>query len=304
MAATIEQPVVTRPRRVVEISPNTDLHFYPPEGGSRDSVAVLTLRNISDGFTLFKIKTTAPKRYCVRPNCGRIATGDTATVQVLLQPPFPPTLGENEKPHKFLVQTMPIPADADATTPAQALWKSLERRDNIVEQRLKCHWYFDLPPKSAVTADLQPEFTAVASDPTVAAPVASPAPTASPAAAVTTVSPIAAAAIAKSVAPAAPAAAPAASPTPAVKVSNSSPPARPASPPKQSPAAVAASPASKPETSSQLRRRIKPDSSAGAVATAGSATATKPAPTATAEHQPILIIIVFLLGVLFGKFVL
>jgi len=34
---------------------------------------VLTLKNPSDKKVAFKIKTTAPKRYCVRPNCGELA---------------------------------------------------------------------------------------------------------------------------------------------------------------------------------------------------------------------------------------
>lgn len=29
----------------------------------------------------FKVKTTAPKQYCVRPNSGRIEPGETVSVQ-------------------------------------------------------------------------------------------------------------------------------------------------------------------------------------------------------------------------------
>lgn len=32
----------------------------------------MTLKNPTDKKILFKIKTTAPKKYCVRPNCGAI----------------------------------------------------------------------------------------------------------------------------------------------------------------------------------------------------------------------------------------
>lgn len=35
-------------------------------------MTVMTLKNSSDKKVAFKIKTTAPKRYCVRPNCGEL----------------------------------------------------------------------------------------------------------------------------------------------------------------------------------------------------------------------------------------
>ena len=48
----------------------------------------------------FKIKTTAPKRYCVRPNVGLLKPGETSDVKVLLQP------GETDEKHKFQVQSL------------------------------------------------------------------------------------------------------------------------------------------------------------------------------------------------------
>jgi len=41
---------------------------------------VMTLKNPSDKKVAFKIKTTAPKRYCVRPNCGELAPKDKAEI--------------------------------------------------------------------------------------------------------------------------------------------------------------------------------------------------------------------------------
>ena len=49
--------------------------------------AALTLRNPSpDTVVAFKVKTTAPRQYCVRPNSGNVRAGDQVTVQVQLQP--------------------------------------------------------------------------------------------------------------------------------------------------------------------------------------------------------------------------
>lgn len=40
----------------------------------------MSLKNPSDKKVAFKIKTTAPKRYCVRPNCGELASKEKAEI--------------------------------------------------------------------------------------------------------------------------------------------------------------------------------------------------------------------------------
>ena len=42
--------------------------------------AVLKLTNETDRRVCFKVKTTAPKRYCVRPNSGIVELGQTVCV--------------------------------------------------------------------------------------------------------------------------------------------------------------------------------------------------------------------------------
>ena len=41
---------------------------------------ILKLTNPSEKKVCFKVKTTAPKRYCVRPNCGLIDPTDSVNV--------------------------------------------------------------------------------------------------------------------------------------------------------------------------------------------------------------------------------
>ena len=43
-------------------------------------VSDLKLTNPTDKRVCFKVKTTAPKRYCVRPNSGLIEAGSSVTV--------------------------------------------------------------------------------------------------------------------------------------------------------------------------------------------------------------------------------
>jgi len=45
----------------------------------------LNLRNPSSRTVLFKVKTTAPKRYCVRPNSGTLEPGASAVVSGVQQ---------------------------------------------------------------------------------------------------------------------------------------------------------------------------------------------------------------------------
>lgn len=82
----------------------------------------LKLQNPSESTVLFKIKTTAPKRYCVRPNSGSVAPNATVSVSIMLQPTTNDL--EDRSKHKFMVQTIAVSADA-----------SPENYDNLVSTR-------------------------------------------------------------------------------------------------------------------------------------------------------------------------
>jgi hypothetical protein len=67
----------------------------------------MVLTNPTDKTIMFKIKTTVPKRYCVRPNCGILEPKEAAEILISLQPSgFDP----NEKnKHKFMIQSLIAP---------------------------------------------------------------------------------------------------------------------------------------------------------------------------------------------------
>uniref|UniRef100_A0A2R9CHC5 MSP domain-containing protein n=1 Tax=Pan paniscus TaxID=9597 RepID=A0A2R9CHC5_PANPA len=86
--------------QILVLDPPIDLKF---KGPFTDVVTTnLKLRNPSDRKVCFKVKTTVPHRYCVRPNSGIIDPGSTVTVSVMLQP-FDYDPNEKSK-HKFMVQ--------------------------------------------------------------------------------------------------------------------------------------------------------------------------------------------------------
>lgn len=119
------------------IDPPGELRFIGPF--TSPVVTTLKLANPSDESILFKIKTTAPKRYCVRPNFGCVPPNDKVSVEICLQPfTFDPY--EKNK-HKFMVQSMVCPSD-DKPQDFNKYWKELSP-DNFMDAKLKC--VFEMP---------------------------------------------------------------------------------------------------------------------------------------------------------------
>lgn len=65
----------------------------------------LTLTNPGKEKVAFKVKTTSPKKYCVRPSSGVVEPGSSKDVQVIMQAQreYPPSLEDVKD--KFLVQS-------------------------------------------------------------------------------------------------------------------------------------------------------------------------------------------------------
>ncbi|XP_048696209.1 vesicle-associated membrane protein-associated protein A isoform X1 [Caretta caretta] len=121
--------------QILVLDPPTDLKF---KGPFTDVVTTnLKLRNPSDRKVCFKVKTTAPRRYCVRPNSGIIDPGSSVTVSVMLQP-FDYDPNEKSK-HKFMVQTIFAPP---STSDMEAVWKEA-KPDDLMDSKLRC--VFEMP---------------------------------------------------------------------------------------------------------------------------------------------------------------
>ncbi|XP_076338179.1 vesicle-associated membrane protein-associated protein A-like [Tachypleus tridentatus] len=130
--------------QVLHLDPDTELHF---KGPFTDVVtSYLSLYNPSERRVCFKVKTTAPKRYCVRPNSGFIEPKETMHVAVMLQP-FEYDPHEKHK-HKFMVQTMFAPS---GDVSLETLWKDANS-ENLMDSKLKC--VFDPPPEMTPQNDL------------------------------------------------------------------------------------------------------------------------------------------------------
>ncbi|CAG9763387.1 unnamed protein product [Ceutorhynchus assimilis] len=124
--------------QVLQIEPQNELKFVGPFNQPVSSY--MKLYNPTDKKVMFKIKTTAPKKYCVRPNSGILLAGEKAQIAICLQPfHYDPT--EKNK-HKFMVQTVFAPETGD--TNLEILWKEISP-EQLMDSKLKC--VFELPPE-------------------------------------------------------------------------------------------------------------------------------------------------------------
>jgi len=120
----------TKAEQVLKIDPPVELSFTGPFHQAVSSV--MTLTNPSDRKVCFKIKTTAPKRYCVKPNSGVIDPKQTVQIAVSLQPfDFDP---QDKNRHKFMVQSMFAPP---GEINQDSLWKEADG-SQLMDSKLKC----------------------------------------------------------------------------------------------------------------------------------------------------------------------
>ncbi|KAK6543858.1 phosphatidylinositol-binding protein scs2 [Orbilia ellipsospora] len=136
----------------VELHPS-ELGFRRPF--DRETVQKLYIKNPNPLPVAFKVKTTAPKQYCVRPNSGRIEAGQDVEVAVLLQamredPPL-----DFRCRDKFLVQSVAITADQEFAN-ISSVWQSVEKtaKDQIQEKKIRVTY---LPPAATVHHNGEPE---------------------------------------------------------------------------------------------------------------------------------------------------
>jgi transposase-like protein len=133
---------MAKPEQLLIIEPQNELKFRGPF--TQPVTSHMSLKNPTDKTILFKIKTTAPKKYCVRPNCGVVEPKCVTEITICLQPfVFDP----NEKnKHKFMVQSLVAP---EGDYNFDQLWKEVSY-DQLMDSKLRC--VFELPvdnnPKS------------------------------------------------------------------------------------------------------------------------------------------------------------
>jgi len=121
------------------LDPSNELRF---KGPFDDYVTVsLTIKNPTEKRIAFKIKTTAPKRYCVKPNSGVLDPNQSMKVNVLLQP-FNYDPNEKNK-HKFMVQYLYLNESEMQlnVNDILSMWKDISAT-RLLDLKLKCLFDF------------------------------------------------------------------------------------------------------------------------------------------------------------------
>ncbi|KAI9258171.1 PapD-like protein [Phascolomyces articulosus] len=123
----------------VQIEPEKFLTFQRPL--IRTVEEILTIKNPHSTPVAFKVKTTAPKQYCVRPNSGIVDPESTREVLVMLQAFKEEPESDYRCKDKFLVQTVMVPADKQLLA-VNDLWSQMEATDaaSIKQHKLKCEF--------------------------------------------------------------------------------------------------------------------------------------------------------------------
>jgi len=129
-------------QQILQIDPAHELVF---KGPFTDVVtSQLKLTNPSDKQVCFKVKTTAPKQYCVRPNSGLIPPKGVVNVAIMLQP-FEYNAEEKEKnKHKFMVQTAYVP---EGESSLDSIWKNTTATE-LMDSKLRVA--FEMPEANNV----------------------------------------------------------------------------------------------------------------------------------------------------------
>ncbi|KAK9463904.1 PapD-like protein [Lipomyces oligophaga] len=97
----------------------------------------LQLHNKSAEPLAYKVKTTAPKLYSVKPNASRVNPGERIDVKIVLQLMYEPQPGYECK-DKFLIESIPIPPEMESVSVLE-LWKT-SASEKSTSVRVKVHY--------------------------------------------------------------------------------------------------------------------------------------------------------------------
>ncbi|XP_059430895.1 vesicle-associated protein 1-2-like [Corylus avellana] len=108
----------------------------------------LQLSNKTDNYVAFKVKTTNPKKYCVRPNTGIVLPRSTCDVIVTMQAQKEAPL-DNQCKDKFLLQSVVASSGANAKDITPEMFNK-ESGHNVEECKLRVVYVSPPRPPSPV----------------------------------------------------------------------------------------------------------------------------------------------------------
>ncbi|XP_076858105.1 motile sperm domain-containing protein 2 [Brachyhypopomus gauderio] len=125
------RPLTTFKGSLLHVSPSEELSF-----GSRDTEkkCLVILHNVTKDHVAFKVRTTAPEKYRVKPSSSTCEPGASVDIVVSLHGGY-----QASPQDRFLVMAAEMEASAGAGSPDLALfWKEVPKA-KVMEHRLRCH---------------------------------------------------------------------------------------------------------------------------------------------------------------------
>jgi len=113
---------------LLQLDPPDTLHFCKSPT-TTSPTRMLKITNASGGYVAFKVKTTAPKAYLVRPSSGSLRPKESTDVQIILQPQG---MDGSASAHRFLVQAVAVPGPDPVS---REDWGNFPK-ESLQEQRL------------------------------------------------------------------------------------------------------------------------------------------------------------------------
>lgn len=104
----------------------------------------MELTNTSSEPLAFKVKTTAPKLYCVRPNASIVPPGETVKISLILQGFTQPLPKDYKCKDKFLIVSLPC-TDLDDPSKVGESWSALETKykEQLLQKKLKVNFVIE-----------------------------------------------------------------------------------------------------------------------------------------------------------------
>ncbi|CAH2038532.1 unnamed protein product [Thlaspi arvense] len=139
---------------LLEIQPRT-LKFVVDL--KKQSTCVVQLTNTTQHFVAFKVKTTSPKKYCVRPNVGVVAPKSSCEFSVIMQA-FKEPPQDMVCKDKFLIQSTAVPAETTDEDITASMFSKVEGK-HIEENKLRVTLVLpsDSPELSPINGTLKQE---------------------------------------------------------------------------------------------------------------------------------------------------
>lgn len=136
---------------LLKIFPESEISFVGPF----DKVVTshVELKNQNDFKVCYKVKTTAPRRYCVRPNSGLVDPNSTTKINIMLQPCQDSS--EDKSKHKFMLQTFVVPKEHE-NSDLDTIWRFAPAK--TIDTKLKCSFMYssDAPKVTSTPQKLNP----------------------------------------------------------------------------------------------------------------------------------------------------